>query len=635
MLEFVTPSLLWLSSLLALPVILHFLHRLRNREIEFSSLTFLRQLQKRKLSRISRFQYLLLLLRLLFMLAVILAFSEPQWYYRGQVDWRSNDLQIVVDKSHSAVPWAQQVQLPDAFYANWQKPGKRIVAIDENGVDTLHFSTPDDFRQWLVSDRHGPGDLRTILATLDRNASGLNERQKWLLLSDGQLHAARDSQRVNGYIASLRARGDVFFLLADTSAAQSGRIIGISDFNLENEPSLAVRTVLQTRNAGQLSLFINTQRQRLLRLPPASSTAREVLLELGQRTYLAADYSLEDANGQVADRYFWGLDLRQPLRVLIVGDSSASAHLASIFRISLRQRGAYVKQVRQTALYAAAGEDWDWLVLVPEYPDAGLVRPIRQLLKTNTRLLLSPGIDETAFIELVAGLHDRRGESIVFSAPSASIGADAGALSPELYDYPRRLQVRRYVRFSDAQGLVNLANGDPLLWSLGNSLVLCAALAADNGNIRLHPGLPLWLMRFIGTQTRSRIRFAELEAARDTLLALPGSFQQQRKLTLSGSSGNYILPSENGRVRIPAPAIARPGHYRLQSDDKELSLAVNIARREQSEVYYEADESSRVRSDDRVGQRLDLWPYLILMAAIFLAMETGLRLFQEKEGKSS
>jgi hypothetical protein len=46
MLEFVTPSLLWLSSLLALPVILHFLHRLRNREIEFSSLTFLRQLQK-------------------------------------------------------------------------------------------------------------------------------------------------------------------------------------------------------------------------------------------------------------------------------------------------------------------------------------------------------------------------------------------------------------------------------------------------------------------------------------------------------------------------------------------------------------------------------------------------------------
>jgi hypothetical protein len=372
-----------------------------------------------------------------------------------------------------------------------------------------------------------------------------------------------------------------------------------------------------------------------LRLPPASSTAREVLLELGQRTYLAADYSLEDANGQVADRYFWGLDLRQPLRVLIVGDSSASAHLASIFRISLRQRGAYVKQVRQTALYAAAGEDWDWLVLVPEYPDAGLVRPIRQLLKTNTRLLLSPGIDETAFIELVAGC-------MIAAGKASSLATHPQVSVPMPGPCRRNYTITRAVCRSG----VTCASAMRRAWSISPMAIhCCGRLVTASSSVQRSPRTtaisacirvcPLWLMRFIGTQTRSRIRFAELEAARDTLLALPGSFQQQRNLTLSGSSGNYILPSENGRVRIPAPAIARPGHYRLQSDDKELSLAVNIARREQSEVYYEADESSRVRSDARVGQRLDLWPYLILMAAIFLAMETGLRLFQEKEGKSS
>jgi len=61
----------------AIPVILHLLNLRKLRTVEFSTLTFLKELQTTKIRRLKLRQFLLLLLRTLLIIAIVLAFSRP------------------------------------------------------------------------------------------------------------------------------------------------------------------------------------------------------------------------------------------------------------------------------------------------------------------------------------------------------------------------------------------------------------------------------------------------------------------------------------------------------------------------------------------------------------------------------
>ena len=74
---FLNPAILFGLIAASIPIVLHFLNLRKLKKIEFSTLAFLKELQKTKIKRIKLKQWLLLLLRVLVIACLVLAFARP------------------------------------------------------------------------------------------------------------------------------------------------------------------------------------------------------------------------------------------------------------------------------------------------------------------------------------------------------------------------------------------------------------------------------------------------------------------------------------------------------------------------------------------------------------------------------
>ncbi|MFA6027197.1 MAG: BatA and WFA domain-containing protein, partial [Ignavibacteriaceae bacterium] len=74
---FLNPAVLFGLLAASIPIVLHFLNLRKLKKIEFSTLAFLKELQKTKIKRIKLKQWLLLLLRIAIILLLVMAFARP------------------------------------------------------------------------------------------------------------------------------------------------------------------------------------------------------------------------------------------------------------------------------------------------------------------------------------------------------------------------------------------------------------------------------------------------------------------------------------------------------------------------------------------------------------------------------
>ena len=74
---FLNPAILFGLIAASIPIVLHFLNLRKLKRVEFSTLTFLKELQKTKIKRIKLKQWLLLLLRIAIIIFLVMAFARP------------------------------------------------------------------------------------------------------------------------------------------------------------------------------------------------------------------------------------------------------------------------------------------------------------------------------------------------------------------------------------------------------------------------------------------------------------------------------------------------------------------------------------------------------------------------------
>lgn len=101
---FLNPLYLIALAAAAIPIILHLLNLRKSRIIEFSTLSFLKELQRSKIRRLKIRQWLLLVLRTLLIVFVVLAFTRPA--LRGSFDFlpgsqAKSSVVIILDDSFS------------------------------------------------------------------------------------------------------------------------------------------------------------------------------------------------------------------------------------------------------------------------------------------------------------------------------------------------------------------------------------------------------------------------------------------------------------------------------------------------------------------------------------------------------
>jgi Ca2+/Na+ antiporter len=101
--SFLNPSILIGLAAIAIPILIHLLNLRKIRKIEFSTLMFLKEIQKSKMRRIKLKQILLLLLRILAIVFLVLSFSRPVYEgYAGNSDAAAKSTTLIfIDDSFS------------------------------------------------------------------------------------------------------------------------------------------------------------------------------------------------------------------------------------------------------------------------------------------------------------------------------------------------------------------------------------------------------------------------------------------------------------------------------------------------------------------------------------------------------
>ena len=102
--NFLNSTILFFSALAVIPILIHLFNRQRVKRIEFSSIKYLKSLQKTRMRRLKIKQLLLLILRTLIILAIVVAFARPTTegsYSRALGSAAPASVVILIDNSMS------------------------------------------------------------------------------------------------------------------------------------------------------------------------------------------------------------------------------------------------------------------------------------------------------------------------------------------------------------------------------------------------------------------------------------------------------------------------------------------------------------------------------------------------------
>jgi len=101
LITFLNPGLLFALSLVSLPILIHLFNLRKVKKVQFSTLMFLKEIQKSKLKKIKLKQWILLLLRVLFIIFLVLSFSNPVFEGYSSGAGMLKQAIIVIDDSFS------------------------------------------------------------------------------------------------------------------------------------------------------------------------------------------------------------------------------------------------------------------------------------------------------------------------------------------------------------------------------------------------------------------------------------------------------------------------------------------------------------------------------------------------------
>ncbi|MFA7326344.1 MAG: BatA and WFA domain-containing protein [Candidatus Kapaibacterium sp.] len=101
--NFLNPFVLFGLAAASIPIILHLINLRKQKTVEFSTLKFLKELQKSSIKKLKIKQWLLLLLRTLLIIFAVLAFSRPtiQSSLPGFTEYSNTSMIILIDNSYS------------------------------------------------------------------------------------------------------------------------------------------------------------------------------------------------------------------------------------------------------------------------------------------------------------------------------------------------------------------------------------------------------------------------------------------------------------------------------------------------------------------------------------------------------
>lgn len=348
----------------AIPILLHLLNLRKLRTIEFSTLAFLKELEKTKIRKLKLRQILLLILRTLLIVTLVLAFARPT--LRGSLagelgtNARTSSVLLIDDSFSMTAEDSRGELLKQALgsakdLTQIYAEGDEVFLLPLSGVgksDSVGSQSTRDFnllRKRINSIKSSPvhrpleGGIRVAARFL---ATAQNFNKEILAFSDfqdGLFGDVRRNSEATEYLFPEEAR---FFMVS--FGAREIRNYGVESVSipssvLEQQKPFTLQG--RIRNATDadvqdrvVSVYLNGTRvaERSVDIPRRSSVPVEFSVAADSASYLEGTLELEHDDLEYDNKRFFALRIPERTNVLLVG----TPETAQLVRLALTAQGS-------------------------------------------------------------------------------------------------------------------------------------------------------------------------------------------------------------------------------------------------------------------------------------------------------
>lgn len=518
-----------------IPVLLHLLNLRKVRIVEFSTLSFLKELQPTTLRRLRIRQLLLLVLRTLLIILLALAFSRPTLKGSGTGEFGARaktTAVIAIDDSPSmerhdrnGALWSQATRAASEVIGLLQD-GDEILLLPFSAAGTPAGAPEDEGIRGIAHARSALGDMRpgtispsfrqVLRAATRVLAQSRNAQRELYLISDFQegLLSADAEEAGDGPLDPLdgvRSYGIAIGVEAPQNLGITGARIVNSILEQGKAFTLAVTvtnsSTTDVRNSV-VSVFLNGSRvtAKAVDVGAGTSPTFDVPVVAGGPGFVNGKVSLEDDDFPFDNERSFILNLRRELRVLLVGPSPSLRYLQAAIRT--RASGGPTLQLSELSaehLSASRLQAADVVILANTGAfSLAQVSALREFVQGGGGMIVFPGplTDARAFRDLVGTLGgpELRGIQTTQSTASPKIFDDVDRrhpifqqmFQPRIGDKPGQSErtslesprIWTHAVFgvsAQSQTVVTLTDGSPFLIDLasGEGRVMLFAVGAD------------------------------------------------------------------------------------------------------------------------------------------------------------
>lgn len=424
---FLNPAILFGLLAASIPILLHFLNLRKLKKIEFSTLSFLKELQKTKIRRIKLKQWLLLLLRILIIISLVFAFARPTIKSNlfGSSTTKTSAVFIIDNTTSMSIvsnegSYLNKIkEMAKNAIANFE-PGDEIAVIPSATVSENEFlpqsnlfAVKNEIEEIQISGIRKTLNSSIIKAGQILYGSG-NLNKELYLFTDLQSGSIYDLEAELSNLKELLNRTTIFIFDFNRKSAINA---GVSNFKLSNQLfeknkrvsfSSTITNYSDERiNNSIASLFINDRRSAQQNVSLNSKESKELFFEttLTDTGLVNTVVELEEDDNNYDNRSYLSFYVPDKIRLLLASDVNEDA---AFVKLALSQSSNFIQftEASSSQLPVYSLPDFDALVLIGATSENGIMR-IKNYLNNGGRVIFFPSstIDIVPAKDLFRGLN--------------------------------------------------------------------------------------------------------------------------------------------------------------------------------------------------------------------------------------
>ena len=656
--EFLNPLALAALAAAAIPLIIHLFNFRRPRKVDFSTLAFVRELQKTTMQRVRIKQWLLLLLRILAIVFLVLSFARPTLTggLVGQVGGQTrSSVAIVLDNSYSMTlrdgggEYLRQAKDIAAGLIDALGAGDEIFVIATAGEGPMQrgsFTNRGPAIEAVEEIEVDLGAEALPLAIEDagralQEATHLN--REIFVISDVQQSALVDT-------SGLSLPDDVrVYLLPVGDRTYSN--VAVSDVQVESRiievrQPVRIRATLINYGTEDLedyvaSVYLEHERlaQATADLAPGVPTTVSFTATPQARGWLSGTVQIEDDAFVFDNERYFTVHVPEQRRVLLVrgdGQEVDYVQLALSSDITRGRASFDVTTIPETGLSAAGLGEYDAVVLIgPGSLSSGEIAALGRYVEAGGGLLLTPTSggspdDYNALLDAlgagsVEGFSGAPGGDqrvAAFDRVDLEHPLFEGVFTREELRQERRIEspeIYHALNYSPSAGseqtLIRLTNGFPFLQEIrhGRGAAFLLAVAPDTRWSDMPVRglfIPLIYRSMYYLSASESTTGEQMTAAVDTELRIAG-VPESEQLTLVAPDGSEYVPEQRSLfgaqlLSVEGHALRTPGVYDVRAGDRLVRrVAANVDESE-SDLSSYGDAEARDRLEASLGRDVRL-----------------------------